>query len=191
MNQVYEATLQFQIYLMLILVFWGFVISTVKGYGYQGSALWGETSAWFHAGMQNKLLSILFTVLLFAFITLLPLAFTDVYRNSVIPFHLAKKIVFILDILCITKLIRLTGGSIASPFNPALFLLPSLAMFLKESLTMIIVYIALILFSFVINFLGLSRFPDEFLNHPRIKLAYGGVTIFCFILSTYIGFTTV
>ncbi len=96
-------------------------------------------------------------------------------------------IMFILDILLVTFMVARTGGSSASPFCPMYSILPVLAIFLKEPLGHIALYLALV----VVLFLMFLRYytVDQPQTSRRLA-AYAFVSIASLLLATYIGYVT-
>jgi hypothetical protein len=105
----------------------------------------------------------------------------------VIPWRTALLGVFIMDVFCITGLVFVTGGSYRSPFAPVYFILPAMALFLRETPRRVIWYSVAISILFM---LGLNvkreRPEEEFLSTG----AYAFVSISCLALSVLIGYLT-
>jgi hypothetical protein len=99
------------------------------------------------------------------------------------PWTTALFVMFTTDILCTTFLVLLTGGSRNSAFSPLFFLLPALAIFLREPLSHILFY--LISISVVFS-LSLKPRADQ----EEHNFAYWFISIACFILATFIGYVT-
>ena len=100
-----------------------------------------------------------------------------------ITWSTALFVVFTVDIICTTLLVFLTGGSRNSAFSPIFFLLPTLAIFLREPLSHILIY--LISISVIFSIL-LKRWTDREEN----DFAYWFISIACFVLATFIGYVT-
>jgi hypothetical protein len=64
---------------------------------------------------------------------------------------------FTLDVLCVNFMVLGSGGARASPFSPIYFILPALAIFLRESPTRIWFYLILVLVVFSLTFIPRSR----------------------------------
>lgn len=96
-------------------------------------------------------------------------------------------IVFIANILVVAILVDVTGGSMASPFTPVYFMLPALAIFLREPTIWVVVYLVLVIALFTFNFRQ-SRHSVEIVFMQ--KVAYWVVAVACFGLTTYVGFIT-
>jgi len=95
-------------------------------------------------------------------------------------------IMFLINIFCVTVLVRATGGSVHSPFTPIYFILPALSIFLREGLGRILLYLGLVSLLFTVNMfsVGYSRGEDS----KKISLWF--ISIACFGLATYIGYIT-
>jgi hypothetical protein len=96
----------------------------------------------------------------------------------------AISVVFILDLLLVGYLISSTGGSSSSPFLPALFTIPALAIFLRLPPSMFFTYAGI---AIVLYFL---------LLHPRFENVRPGqyastfMNIACLLLSMFTGYIT-
>jgi len=95
--------------------------------------------------------------------------------------------VFILDIGCTFILISLTGGSYRSPFTPIYFILPAMALFLREEPRRVILYSVGIGMMFVLGLNPTRRSPEE---HVTPIGAYAFVSISCLALSVLVGYLT-
>ncbi len=100
----------------------------------------------------------------------------------------ALLIVFISDILVVTRLVYLTGGSVGSPFQPLFFFIPTIALLLRESAFRVVGYSVALSVCFVILLYRSAPPPSE--RPGRTKLAYGFVTIACLFLTMLIGLLT-
>ena len=115
-----------------------------------------------------------------------------VFRDPVfpsIPWRVAILVMFIFDILCVTILVWNTGGSRDSAFSPLFFLLPTLAILLREPLIQLILYMVVTIISFTVLLvwaepIGSSR------DIPKHITAYWIVSITCFILTITVGYLT-
>lgn len=107
---------------------------------------------------------------------------------SGIKWSTAIFIVFIANTAAVSILVDLTGGSMTSPFTPVYFMLPALAIFLREPAVRILIYLAVVIVLFSFNLRNFDR------NTGRISVmqarAYWIVSIACFVLTTYIGYIT-
>ena len=101
----------------------------------------------------------------------------------------AITLTFSADIILVAVLVGATGGSSVSPFNPIYFLVPVLAIFLREPLSHILFYVALVFVCYSASFF---RDEDRTKNvgGTHRRLAYWIVSSFCFALSTVIGIIT-
>ncbi len=97
---------------------------------------------------------------------------------------------FTFDISYVSFLVALSGGSQRSPFSPIYFLLPALAIFLREPLSRIIFYLICISLSFSYNLFSPYahyKIGDDPLSR---RLAYFLVSVACFLLAMFIGYLT-
>jgi len=107
---------------------------------------------------------------------------------SGIKWSTAIFIVFIINIVVLSILVAFTGGSMASPFTPVYFMLPALAIFLREPAIRVIIYLAAVILFFSYNFRYIAaRSMDNTVMKVR---AYWVVSIACFVLTTYVGYIT-
>ncbi len=60
-------------------------------------------------------------------------------------------LMFILNIICVTILVFLTGGGSESVFSPIYFIVPALAIFLREPLGRVITYLIAVSLAFTIT----------------------------------------
>lgn len=107
-----------------------------------------------------------------------------------LPSAAALFLMFTLDILCVAGLVWMTGGSQHSAFSAIFFILPALAIFLRQSLWLLVVYVTLIggLFSVTLRTSAYAReYPRRNEMHP---LAYWFVAISCQALTTFVGYVT-
>jgi hypothetical protein len=93
--------------------------------------------------------------------------------------------VLVMDIAFTALVVHETGGSYRSPFTPLCFILPPIAIFLREKEGRIVAYtlFAAILFTF-------NMFADREDGEPDGQLAYWFVSVASFCLATFIGFIT-
>ena len=92
--------------------------------------------------------------------------------------------VLLIDIGCTAWIVLQTGGSHRSPFTTIYFMLPPIAIFLREHTGRVIVYTFLVAFLFSV---GMEEQPSEEMN---VKAAYWFVSVASFCLTTFIGFIT-
>ena len=96
----------------------------------------------------------------------------------------AISVVFVLDLLLVGYLIFVTGGSRSSPFLPALFTIPPLAIFLRLPPSMFFSYAAL---ATIVYLLLLSPRSED----PRPgQMAGAFLSIACLLLSMFTGYIT-
>jgi hypothetical protein len=116
-------------------------------------------------------------------------AFGNIYFPTV-TLRTAKHLMFWADLLVIVNIIQGTGLVRNSVFSSALFTLPALALFLRESLIGVSLYVSVImLFSlYSIN----SHIQDDFPGHNSIEdsFAFIFVSSACLVLTTFIGYVT-
>jgi hypothetical protein len=135
---------------------------------------------------------------LVALVTMLLLIFTDEVVGSSQPMFgeiplpsndqsSAFLAVFILDIVCAGLLMLVTGGPRNSPFSPVLFMLPTLAIFLRESPLRFFIYTAIAAALFLLTQATDERRIEE---NQRYRLTLNIVTLLCLGLNTVIGFVT-
>lgn len=139
-------------------------------------------------------------ILTLALITLGCLLFSDEFSTiwkplfgntslPVIKWASALFIMFSMNIVCVALLISRTGGLRNSSFSPIYFILPALAIFLREPIERIVIYTLFISMFFTWNLVRYlwSHDTDEV---PQASLAYWFVAIACLMLATYIGYIT-
>ena len=96
---------------------------------------------------------------------------------------------FLLDIIGAALLMGITGGSKDSPFSAVLFMLPALAIFLREDPSRFFFYTGLA----VVLFLILRKAGDmgkAVLENPKVQLSFQVVTLGCLALSSLVGYAT-
>lgn len=134
----------------------------------------------------------------FFLLTVLVLVFSDQFATTWkplfgdAPFFLigwskALLLVIVLDILYTYWIVARTGGALASPFVPLYFVLPPLAIFLREAPHRIFGYTLLVALLFTLN-IGSS--DDDQRPAGMMTLAYWFVSIMSFFLATFIGYIT-
>lgn len=138
-------------------------------------------------------------VLAFSLMTIGLLVFSDEFSNVWKPlfgefnfrgieWSKAFFLIFTLDIVWVSIMVGMTGGSAVSALSPIYFILPALAIFLRESLSSILIYLILIIASFSWNLTFNLGDYDEDRSSPR--LAYWIVSVASVILTTCIGYLT-
>jgi hypothetical protein len=100
----------------------------------------------------------------------------------------ALLIVFLSDIVVVTRLVYLTGGSVGSPFQPLFFFIPTIALLLRESPFRVVGYSAVLSVCFIVLLYRAVPPPSE--KPGRTKQAYGFVSIACLFLTMLIGLLT-
>jgi len=100
-----------------------------------------------------------------------------------IRYSLALLLTFLVDVGAIFWLSSLTGGAY-SPFTPVFFILPALAIFLREGFGHVVLYVVLICAFFT---WGLFQETPPASRH---RLAYWIVSIGSFVLATVVGYVT-
>lgn len=159
----------------------------------------GEKSIPFHRDVpRSSFFSWL--ILSFALVTIGGLIFSDEFSNiwkplfgiiafPTIRWSYALLVMFALNIIYVSILVRGTGGSLVSPFSPIYFILPALAIFLREGFGRIIFYLVLISIMFTYNLIYRDDLREEVGGKSRF-FAYWFISISCFILATFIGYVT-
>ena len=160
---------------------------------------WGEAYLFSFIKRYDPL-ELFFYLLFFTLITMGVINFSDGYsdtwkpfftgvRFTGIPWSLAFSIVFILDALLISILVAKTGGSISSCFVPLYFVIPALAIFLREPLGRIFLYGAFVTVGFSYNlFFGKGERAE--IELKKRKPAYWIVAILSMVLTSFIGYIT-
>ena len=157
----------------------------------------GEIELPFYERTESSTITFLWLIIAFALLTLGLLFFSDefssiwrpLFRRSEfvgISWSLALLWIFLLDIAWVGGMVLLTGGSYRSPFTPLYFMLPPLAIFLRESAGRIFIYTAVA----SVLFLMLLAVDRNGQPGERYKPAYAFVSLACFILATYVGVAT-
>ncbi len=150
-------------------------------------------------------------ILLFSLITLFSMVYSDEFstlwgplfvtaRPTLLKWSTAIMLMFIFNIICVAILVFLTGGGRESVFSPIYFIIPALAIFLREPLGRVITYLIAVSLAFTITLLPIgiiesltlsmrfNRSDDSKVYADRIALWF--VSISCFALATYIGYIT-
>ncbi len=158
-----------------------------------------EESEPFHIG-RSQFSRHVWKILAFALITIGCLLFSDEFSKlwrplledasiPTLPWRLAVVVMFLFDILLVTFLVLNTGGSKESAFGPLYFLLPTLAILLREPLGRLVLYVSLTIISFSIMLY--LNFPLSLDNkQSKQPTAYLVVSILCFVLAIFIGWVT-
>jgi hypothetical protein len=142
-----------------------------------------------------------YIVLALALVTLITLMFTRGYSatwgpllGTNAPVGLARStsmlVVFLVNIAAVHALVVMTGGSRESPFSAIYFLIPTLALFLRESLDHVVLFLSLVAASYTYLSLG-NRYYGSYDSRLNVhRFAYWFSAVACFILATYIGYVT-
>ncbi len=113
--------------------------------------------------------------------------------STLLTWSKAIHLMFIMDIICVSFLVLGTGGSRDSAFSSIYFILPALAIFLRESTAAIILYTVLVSIMFILNIdlaeaiFGVRIDTDE---KEASSSAYLFVSLACLALATIIGYIT-
>jgi hypothetical protein len=140
------------------------------------------------------------TVLVFSLVTIGLLFFSDGLSNvwkplfqkfdfSGIKWSRVLFLIFILEIVWVSIMVWKTGGSVVSACSPIYFILPALAIFLRESSSRIIIYLFLVILSYSWNLMRYT-FGDYDQNKGSSKLAYWVVSVASLIVTSFIGYLT-
>ncbi|GMV05859.1 MAG: hypothetical protein AMXMBFR53_21360 [Gemmatimonadota bacterium] len=122
----------------------------------------------------------------------------NVAPERLIPWSTAILLAFLLDILLVSYLVWISGGAKGSPFSPLFFILPALALFLREPAGHVIGYFSLICVGFSLNMrvtetLGIAtqaRAVEARTVSGLPNFAYWWVAISSFSLATLVGYIT-
>ncbi len=161
-----------------------------------GALAWGNV---YTSGEHFNATLIMIIIITLTLITFGCLAFSDefsriwqpLFGGTTMPllrWSAALFIMFTLDIIGVTLMVAGSGGSQISGFSPIYFILPALAIFLREPLGRIIFYLILISIVFSINLSKSLR--AENIGGRMGRIAYWFVSIACFVLATFIGYIT-
>lgn len=159
----------------------------------------GETALMLRTPL-NHTLSLLHQLLWFALLTLGLLFLSEdifakanpVFGSPAVQGLTTKKvfdIVFAADLVCGAWLIRETGGPRYSPFAGVLFLLPTIAIFLREPPSRFIFYALVAGLLFMVAFIP-SRRWDHYRENEMGSFALMVVTCGCLGVATLLGWAT-
>lgn len=109
-------------------------------------------------------------------------------KTAGISWSTALQSMFVLDILCVTAIVFQTGGSRSSPFQALYFLIPTLAILLREPAKGLVVYLILVVTFFTIGMAKNLETRAE--SIPQHRFAYWFVSVSSFIVAVVIGFLT-
>ena len=137
------------------------------------------------------LILLLLSVAILVFTQSLSSFWVGLFQNTSftgIPDKSATLAVFLINITITTLLVATTGGSENSPFQPILFLIPTLAILLFESSFRVVIYAALVSVSFTFLLAAPDLARDR--GNGGAKWAYGFVCIASLALAVLIGLLT-
>jgi hypothetical protein len=118
----------------------------------------------------------------------LPLFNQEEWRSPITWSH-ALLITFVLDILVVTYFVFGTGGSRESPFQALYFLIPTLAVFLREPVSRVVFYVTLVAIAYSVTSLIANDNHDE-ARDTRQNLAHWFVSVASFVAAAVIGLLT-
>lgn len=142
--------------------------------------------------------------LIFALITMGTLVFSDEFSSFwkplfgssgfyIMGWSTALLLVLSFDIVYTCVIVGQTGGSAASPFTPLYFILPPLAIFLRETPRRILFYTVLVAVLFSVNLVITFKeqeISEDLEDRRAPTLAYWFVSIASFSLATLVGYVT-
>ena len=102
----------------------------------------------------------------------------------------ALHFVLLMDIILISLLVNFTGGSKHSIYSPIYFIIPVLAIFLRDSQGWIIFMLITIIISFSYNLFYRDYFTGGSGAIIENNFAFWFISVACFVLATTIGFIT-
>jgi hypothetical protein len=191
-----------QILLMVILLMGAGIIATAKGVNIYNSRWRTEEIDYYTVQIFSLLRKkipffIVLTFVLSIVIFIVSDAIQPTWKpllglNTLCTGATAKLFMFIADIVLLSWLIYLTGGSSVSPFSPVLFLIPSLAIFLREPPNWLLVYFIATFISFTINMFAKKFQSINFASASnwQMRFSFWLMTLLSLTLTTYIGFLT-
>lgn len=145
--------------------------------------------------------SLAVVILVFALVTIGALVFSDEFSTVWAPlfgattfptlsWSTAILLVFTVDILCVAFVVIASGGAQGSPFTPIFFIMPALAIFLREPLWRVLWYLVTVSLGFTLALLAGRRFSWANPSERWLRFALWFVSIACFILATLVGWVT-
>lgn len=117
----------------------------------------------------------------------------DASRVVVLAWPTSLLMIFSLDLVALVILVGISGGSRESPFTPMYFIIPPLAIFLRDSMGHVLFYLVSSLALFSLNFHTLTaRRPIDWdwRDEGSRSVAYWLVSVLCVVLATLVGFLT-
>jgi hypothetical protein len=202
------AALLTQFILMLIMLLGAALMKQATGYSYYqggGSRFSGtrepgkRETRYYSVRISDNLNKMIWVICISFLISIFLLIFSEEIQATWQPLYylswffrssVAKFLMFIIDILCVAYLVKLSGGSLSSPFCSVLFLLPGLALFLREPPRFLLIYTILVLLVFTLNMFPAKYYPEGYVNNAAMKIAYWLIAVLCMLLTTYIGYIT-
>lgn len=187
----------------VILFIGAFIIRHEPIYYSKPQKLFKQNSFQAHDSGYDKCSALMTPIVILTLVALGILMFTDAFVGLWQPlfskvhptFHpiqwpFAMTIVFNVDILIVSYLVFKSGGSRNSPFQPVFFLIPTLAIFLREPARWVVFYAGLVALLFLILNGDESHRPEEKHNTPPFTRSYLAVSIACLVVATLIGIMT-
>ncbi len=98
-------------------------------------------------------------------------------------------LMFVIDIVWVCLLVCGTGGSMSSPFAPMFFIVPALAIFLREPVGHTLIYVGMVAVGFSLGLI-LYNLDGLEVGTRRRPVAYWFVSVACFALTTVVGLAT-
>lgn len=95
------------------------------------------------------------------------------------------------NIIFVSYLIYLSGGSQASPFSSILFTLPTLSIFLRVPFKGVLFFVILVWITFSTTYIVYSK-PQEKIDHLKgyFSTAFYAISVMCLLLTTLIAYVT-
>ncbi len=150
---------------------------------------------------QRDALSAGFIILALTLLTVVPLMLTSGYAAIWTPLFggsseigmqrsTSMGLMFVLDVVALSVLVWKSGGSLNSPFQAIYFLLPALAIFLREPVSRLVLYFLFVTtsFTFLMFLVSKRSWYDPSVRIDRV--AYWFVAVACFGLAMYVGYVT-
>jgi hypothetical protein len=121
-----------------------------------------------------------------------------VSTRFLLPWSWAILLAFVVTILLVAYLVAITGGARQSPFSPLFFILPALALFLRQPGSHVLLYFLLICGGFSFNMkvnspLGIptrARSIEQRELEDMPDFPFWWVAIASFALATFVGYIT-
>jgi len=139
-------------------------------------------------------------IIAFCLLTVICLVFSDEYSATWHPLFgnfpikglswaNALFFTFIADIIWVTVLVAMSGGSAVSPFAPLYFLIPPVAIFLREPPQHLFLYVGVVCVLFTVTFFRSENGAPE-VGRSRRRYAVWFVSVSSFIVAAVIGYVT-